>query len=82
VTTHTVPRISVVELKDKLDAGTSVLIVDVPARRALTPGGFAGRSPGRSRTRQRTGRTCRVTRPSSCSEPDRAKARLPVWQPC
>jgi len=29
VTTHTVPRISVAELKDKLDAGTSALIVDV-----------------------------------------------------
>jgi rhodanese-related sulfurtransferase len=29
VTTPTVPRISVAEVKDKLDAGTSVLIVDV-----------------------------------------------------
>ena len=29
MTTHTVPRISVAELKDKLDAGQSVLIVDV-----------------------------------------------------
>jgi len=29
VTTHTVPRISVAALKDKLDAGTSALIVDV-----------------------------------------------------
>jgi rhodanese-related sulfurtransferase len=29
VTTQTVPRISVVELKDMLDAGKSVMIVDV-----------------------------------------------------
>jgi rhodanese-related sulfurtransferase len=29
VTTQTVPRISVAALKDKLDTGTSVLIVDV-----------------------------------------------------
>ena len=29
MTTQTVPRISVAELKDKLDAGESVLIVDV-----------------------------------------------------
>jgi hypothetical protein len=35
VTTHTVPRISVAELKDKLDAGTSVLIVDVRGKESF-----------------------------------------------